>query len=201
MTKKTRTNISKMGGRLCKICLINLRTPPKKWLSMRKIGRTDRVILKWLCRCTMTTIMGTKFSKSTVAFFRCPMLKNDYSCQSQMTRICNSMISLLTHNVAHSTRHFFRPKTNNQPIKMFLSLAFSWVSRQNLDVILENKMVQKMSIPKRVPQKSNYSMKKKIRKIRIIFDIEKWLINSEFCHFWQLLLNWVQDLKTFEGAG
>ena len=34
----------------------------------------------------MTTIMGTKFSKSTVAFFRCPMLKNDYSCPSQMKR-------------------------------------------------------------------------------------------------------------------
>ena len=38
-----------------------------------------------------------------------------------------SMTSLLTHNVAHSTRHSFRPKTNNQPIKKFLSLAVSWV--------------------------------------------------------------------------
>ena len=38
-----------------------------------------------------------------------------------------SMTSLLTHNVAHSTMHSFRPKTNNQPIKKFLSLAFSWV--------------------------------------------------------------------------
>ena len=36
-----------------------------------------------------------------------------------------SMTSLLTHNVAHSTRYSFRPKTNNQPIKKFLSLAFS----------------------------------------------------------------------------
>ena len=35
------------------------------------------------------------------------------------------MTSLLTHNVAHSTRHSFRPKTNNQPLKKFLSLAFS----------------------------------------------------------------------------
>ena len=37
-----------------------------------------------------------------------------------------SMTSLLTHNIAHSTMHSFRPKTNNQPIKKFLSLALSW---------------------------------------------------------------------------
>ena len=69
MTKKTRTSISKIGGRLCKICLINLRTPPKKWLSIRKIGRTDRVILKWLCRCTMTTKNGQKLFKSDAAIY------------------------------------------------------------------------------------------------------------------------------------
>ena len=33
----------------------------------------------------------------------------------------------LTHNVAHSTMHSFWPKTINQPLKKFLSLAFSWV--------------------------------------------------------------------------
>ena len=37
----------------------------------------------------------------------------------------SSMTSLLTHNFAHSTRHSFRPKTNNQLLKKFLSLAFS----------------------------------------------------------------------------
>ena len=37
------------------------------------------------------------------------------------------MISLLTHTVAHSNRPSFRPKTNNQPLKKFLSLAISWV--------------------------------------------------------------------------
>merc|ERR1712051_833755 len=47
------------------------------------------------------------------------------------------MTSLLTHNVAYSTRHSFRPKTNNQPIKKFLSLAFSF---------------QKMSIKKCAPK-------------------------------------------------
>ena len=38
-----------------------------------------------------------------------------------------SMTSLLTHTVAHSTRPSFRLKTNNQPLKKFLSLAVSWV--------------------------------------------------------------------------
>ena len=36
-----------------------------------------------------------------------------------------SMTSLLTHNVARSTRPSFRPKTNNQPLKKLLSLAVS----------------------------------------------------------------------------
>ena len=39
----------------------------------------------------------------------------------------SSMTSLLTHTVAHSTRPSFRLKTNNQPLKKFLSLAVSWV--------------------------------------------------------------------------
>ena len=33
-----------------------------------------------------------------------------------------SMTTLLTHTVAHSTRHSFRPKTNSHPIKKLLSL-------------------------------------------------------------------------------
>ena len=41
--------------------------------------------------------------------------------------LSDSMTSLLTHTVAHFTRPSFRPKTNNQPIKKFLSLAVSWV--------------------------------------------------------------------------
>jgi hypothetical protein len=41
--------------------------------------------------------------------------------------ILNSMTSLLTHTVAHSTMPSFRLKTNNQPLKKLLSLAVSWV--------------------------------------------------------------------------
>ena len=36
-----------------------------------------------------------------------------------------SMTTLLTHTDAHSTKPSFRPKTNNQPLKKFLSLALS----------------------------------------------------------------------------
>jgi hypothetical protein len=34
-----------------------------------------------------------------------------------------SMTTLLTHTVAHSTKPFFMPKTNNHPPKKFLSLS------------------------------------------------------------------------------
>ena len=37
----------------------------------------------------------------------------------------SSMTQLLTLTVAHSTRPFFRPKTNNQPTKKFLSFAIT----------------------------------------------------------------------------
>ena len=36
-----------------------------------------------------------------------------------------SMTTLLMHTVAHSTTPSFRPKTNNQPLKKFLSLPLS----------------------------------------------------------------------------
>ena len=36
-----------------------------------------------------------------------------------------SMTTLLMHTVAHSTKPSFRPKTNNQPLKKFLTLALS----------------------------------------------------------------------------
>ena len=35
------------------------------------------------------------------------------------------MTTLFTHTVAHSTKHFYRPKTNNQPHEKFLSLVLS----------------------------------------------------------------------------
>ena len=37
-----------------------------------------------------------------------------------------SMTALLTHTVVHFTRHSFRPKTNNHPIKNSISLEFTW---------------------------------------------------------------------------
>ena len=56
-----------------------------------------------------------------------------------------------------------------------------------------------MSITKTMLLNGNCSIKKKIAKIRIIFDIENWLWQSKFCNFWQHLLNRTQDLKIFIG--
>ena len=50
-----------------------------------------------------------------------------YTCRAGNSCTYFSMTSRLTHDVAHSTRHSFSPKTNNQPFKKFLSLPFSWV--------------------------------------------------------------------------
>ena len=50
-----------------------------------------------------------------------------------------------------------------------------------------------MSITKSVPLKSYFFNEIFFRKIGIFFDIENWLWMSEFCHFWQLMLNWAQD--------
>ena len=51
--------------------------------------------------------------------------QNSITFQSKTTYTYFSMTQLLTHSVAHSTRPSSRPKTNNQPLKKFLSLALS----------------------------------------------------------------------------
>ena len=65
------------------------------------------------------------------------MLTNDYQisamCHPRFSDLVtalssdeyHSMTTLLTYTVAHSTKPSFRPKTNNQPLKKFLSLALS----------------------------------------------------------------------------
>ena len=62
--------------------------------------------------------------------------------------------------------------------------------RQKLDVILGIKVVQfwsyqKMYFTKNVVLNWYSSMKKKIRKIRMIFDIENWLWRSDLDTYWQ----------------
>ena len=57
------------------------------------------------------------------------------------------MTTLLTHTVAHSTKPSFMPKTNNQPLKKLSK------SCQKLNVILENKVVQKLKFSKNVNNK------------------------------------------------
>ena len=58
-----------------------------------------------------------------------------------------------------------------------------------------------MSITKNVLLSWCCSMKFFFGKIPIFFDIENWLWSSNFCNFWQRLLNWTWDLKSFYRAG
>ena len=51
------------------------------------------------------------------------------------------MTSLLMHAVAHSNRPSFRPKTNNQPNKKFLSIAVSRVKVVKICKILTFKSI------------------------------------------------------------
>ena len=69
----------------------------------------------------------------TIDFFSCGQLLCYFLMWNAQTLIIfphtinihsNSMNSLFTHIVAHSTRHSFRPKTNNQSLK---NLVVSWV--------------------------------------------------------------------------
>ena len=70
-------------------------------------------------------------SGGTLVVLFCHNLVNiNFLCQKEFLILyynSGSMISLLTHTVAHFNKLSFRPKTNNQPIKKFLSLAVSWL--------------------------------------------------------------------------
>ena len=62
--------------------------------------------------------------------------------------------------------------------------------RQKLGTILENKVVQKFKFSKNDNNKKPFSEllffnEKKIRKIRMIFDIENWLWKSDLGTFWR----------------
>ena len=108
-----------------------------------------------------------------------------------------SMTSLLMNTVAYFTRPSFMSKSNNQPLKKFSSLAVSWVK-----VVINCKFLT---------FKVN-SLSQKLSKSLVIFFIEEYHFRGTFFEnfnflttlfskmtsdFWQLLLNWPQDFKTF----
>ena len=69
-------------------------------------------------------------------------------CTLTVLWLSNTMTSLLTHTVAHSTRPSFRPKNNNQSTKKFLSLGVNWVKVIKMCKILTfkvNFLSQKLS--------------------------------------------------------
>ena len=70
------------------------------------------------------------FHQWTKLYFEIEFATWNSNLESYLLCMTNSMTSLLTHIVAHSTtstRPFYRPKINHQHLKKFLSLAVSWV--------------------------------------------------------------------------
>ena len=98
------------------------------WMNLMKIWllATNWLEMKW----TMVVLSITPQWHSSYFFNICFLRKcKDFS-----------MTQLLTHTVAHSTRPSFRPKTNNQPNKKFLSLAVTWVKVVKMCKILTFKV-------------------------------------------------------------
>lgn len=59
MKNKSKPNISRIGGSVKSICLINLLTPPKHLVSTKKIGLRARVTRK--CDdCRTNTVIASK---------------------------------------------------------------------------------------------------------------------------------------------
>ena len=90
-------------------------------------------------------------------------------------------------------------------IKCVSNLAWFGIERQNLGAFLENKVHWKSKL-------SKYGINKSLSpifvffnefffvKIRLIFDIEKWLWKSEFCYIWPSIPNQTKHLEPFYGC-
>ena len=96
-----------------------------------------------------------------------------------------SMTSLLMLTVAHFTRPSFRHKNNKQPLKKLSNMAKFWLSKSIFYV-------------------KNYpNLSKKIFIMIFVIDIffnfsfQTTLFSKMTSNFWQRLLNWTHDLKTF----
>ena len=120
-------------------------------------------------------------SGGTLVVLFCHNLVNiNFLCQKEFSILyytSGSLISLLTHTVAHFNRLSFRPKTNNQPIKKFLSLAVSWV---------------------KVVKNCKNSETAKSKMIQMFLKLFHWRISLYYCStffgidiFWKLLNHFI----------
>ena len=82
-------------------------------------------------------------------------------------------------------KHFFTKACHHQT---YQNSKISWQKMCSILLIkgFKNRSYQKMPIKTNVPLNWYSSMKKKFRKIQIIFDIENWLWKSNFGTFWHL---------------
>ena len=85
----------------------------------------------------------------------------------------------------------------------FWELEYVVASCQKLGIILENKIIYKLISSKNVNKKKSAPKFvhilwwKKIRKIRMLFDVENWLWKSDFGTFWHLLITPITKFNDF----
>ena len=206
--------------------MINLQEQVKKAFCFKKLFWTFTV---WInCSSCLKNFANSRLSAITTNFFltagqnnfanKIPVLisKNflngkaigflprDYQYHTPYLYL--SMTQLLSHTFAHLTGSSFRLKTKLLPIKNILGVKYNWVNSVKKwpsfykIKCFKNYSCQKMSITEKLLLNWYFSMKKKFRKIRTIFDVENWLWKSEFCNFQQLLRKFTQDLKNFYWA-
>ena len=121
--------------------------PPQnqsKFFSFAMISRLTKPYL--FPQCFLWIRWGRSWEEATTMLGEIRLnLSDDF-----LSRTCTfiSMTSLLTHTVAYSTRPSFRPKTTNQSIKKFVSLAVTSVKVVKICKILTfkvNVLCQKIS--------------------------------------------------------
>ena len=116
---------------------------------------------------------------------------------------CIRVTSLEQLSVAEFSGESARPmvyeKCHKNVLPIWLDLVSNiknWAHFEEIKYI-KNQSYQNMSTIKVVLLFLYSSMKIFFRKIRLIFDIEKWLWKSEFCYIWPSIPNQAKCLRTF----
>ena len=127
-------------------------------------------------------------------------LRKDFYSATKLKWLYISVTSVEQLNLAESSGQ----RSMKTAIKSSRPLVHFSNKGQKLGIILENKLIQNSKLwktfsNKKCSPKFIFLDKKKLRKIRMIFDIENWLWKSDFGLFWPSLLKWTKGLELFHG--
>jgi hypothetical protein len=109
---------------------------PRGWACLSTPPKGNKLSKKWVVvRQERGEKVGTWEAEECMrkpqlcfgAHFPWTKARREESLTYSVCCVLLSMTSLLTHTVSESTRPSLWPKTNNQPLKKFFSLAVSWV--------------------------------------------------------------------------